>query len=340
MLISTGSRISVLNGGASDDWLLDAGTFARFLAFTSLDEQTIADVQAVVDAALAPIEEGLNIVDTIQKQIDELNPLSEIEEQAEDIVASITEWFDFGANMFVGGAGNDVLASGGNAHMSGGIGDDTYLVTFGTGDNVIDEAGFDAVHDWASLVGLSTSDLSALTGGGGGNDTLEVHSINWNNLSASQLHFETIDTGSGISLKISMLTNGGSPFPQMGDITIRNMDDVDNRVEHLVLAGNDNYLGIDLGSAFDSGLLGSRRMDTADELDAFYFNVSSGLTSSFANAWGGADGWADTLETAFGRIPGFGSAFETAQSSIATLADTASDLLGAVAPDYGDYLLS
>ena len=233
-----------------------------------------------------------------------------------------------------------MLASGGNAHMSGGVGDDTYLVTFGTGSNVIDEAGFDAVHDWAGQVDLSTNDLSALTTGGGGVDTLEVHSIDWSGFSAAQVKFETIDTGSGINLNISMLTEEGSPFPQMGDITIRNMDDTHDRIEHLILSGDDQYLGIDLADAFDSGGLGRVTMDTADEMDRFYFDVSSGLTSSFASEWGGADGWADTLETAFGRIPGFDSAFDTAKSSIVTLADTAGDLLGSVAPDHGDYLLS
>jgi Ca2+-binding RTX toxin-like protein len=315
LLITGGTTASLAHGGAGSDWIIGTGTLALFLAHSNLQEATLESFASAVDSVSDPLASALNTIDEIQETLEALNPFADEVEQVQQVIAETMEWFDLSTNQYVGGNWHDVLAGGaGDAHLIGGKGDDTYLFTFGAGDSVVDEAGFDAALDWADKLDLDASLLSDLTGGASGTDTLELRGWGWTGLGVENLTFKRLDTDAGQNLKIGFQTAEGAGVAALGGVTIKNMDDAGSQIEYLRIFDGVETETYDLAAAFADADFG-----VSDSFDFTNFLVGSGtgsgLNDDFVTEWNGTasePGWGKTLEDAFGLIPGSDTAFETA----------------------------
>ena len=210
-----------------------------------------------------------------------------------EIDLGLDEFLHFSTSQYVGGGGDDVLGAGGSGgDLVGGQGDDTYLFTFGyDGDHIADEAGLDSARNWADALGIDDGIIDDITGGGGGNDVVEIRG--WGTLfelGPDNLSFTVED---GEDLVIGMQTENGTGLSSMGSITLKNMHEEENRIETLRIVNADGYKDYDLSAAWENA-----------DFDIFKFETASGEKAGTSAIFDElAMDWLETTMTGFENVP-------------------------------------
>jgi hypothetical protein len=332
---------------------MDKGMFLTMLAGSMVPDSLLVRFNDAIDGILSPFEKIVDVVNDVSEMLDQLDPLGAIADAVSEAVGDVLDWFDFSVSQSIGGAGNDILASGGNGgDMVGGQGDDTYLFTFGFGGaHVIDEAGFATARDWSDLLGIDDALLDKTTGGGGGSDVIEIRGLmGLVEVGIDNLSFEQSNAG---DLSIGLQTEGGLQVG-LGTVTLTDMDDLDNRVETLRLVNASEVIDIDIGRAFDDGLfdlgnaVGKWWSDTVEGVGQIldgevpmawtkdagaalrpYVTATSATSTTQTAFEGRLDGWIDSFELIAGTA-------ETAGTNVARAVEAVRDWDETLVPETPD----
>jgi hypothetical protein len=288
-------------------------------------DSLLVEFAEAMDGILNPLESIVDVITDVNQMLDQLDPLGAIGDWFASVMDDIGSWFDFSVTQSLGGNGDDVLASGsGGGDMVGGLGHDTYLFTFGFGgEHIVDEAGFNAARDWASLLQVGDGLFDSISGGGGGTDVVEIRGpYGFFDIDIENLAFLLSHSG---DLTIGLQTEGGYQL-DMGTVVIKDMDDMANRIETLRIVNQDEIVDIDLGAAFDAGLFTAEgglsqwwdeTVDGVGEildgeipfswtdnanapLDAFVFVADPELATTQEKFGDKLDGWVTDIKTAAG----------------------------------------
>jgi len=160
------------------------------------------------------------------------------------------------AETFDGGAGNDTI--------SGGAGSDTYIFGVGSGNDTVNDWGWDAGTDTAKLVGLNASDVTFTRDGY--DLTIKINS-------------------SGETLKASsqFRDNDGFDQVQFADGTVWSRSQITDAAWIRGTSGNDSISGTGDAEIFDAGA-GNDTISGGAGSDTYIFGVGSG--NDTVNDWG------------------------------------------------------
>ena len=319
LMLASSGHLNFMFGGEGTDFIVDEMVYAGFLAASLIPQDVIDGVKGLIEAVAAPVEAAAETISGLADDIAALNPLAALEDAVEGVAAEITgslldldDFLDFSGTQYIGGAGDDFLGAGGaGGDLVGGLGDDTYLYTFGFGGtHVVDEAGLDAARNWGELLGLGDGLIDDVTGGAGGADVVELRG--WKglmDLSIDNVAF-TVDEGTDLILSYQI---AGQEVGSFGSLRLRNMDDAASRVETLRLVSSDGYEEFDLSAAWDAWAEGE-----TFEFEGEAFEGDAASMDFFETRNGD---WLETAATGLSNIPFAEEAAGLAQSAVNGLID-------------------
>ena len=279
-------------GQDGSDWMIDTSVFGELFKSAVLPGLIEKVLPGAFDSkAFTSIKAITSATETVSDKLASVNPLQaltdkveEIADEVTDATAEIRSALDFETAQLFGGAGDDFLAAGSTgADMIGGNGSDNYLFTFGSHeDAAIDEAGLDAVQSVADLLGFASDVSENITGGAGGDDTLELRDAG--DTDGSDLKFY-VDGDSDL-----MILHGEN------ELRIKNMDEVSTQIETLVVMGDEGGQSFNLAEAFEAGAFTANSEFGATSVDLSAFMEGSVEESEFDFAFAESfDGWVDTM---------------------------------------------
>jgi hypothetical protein len=303
---------SLFSGGDGADAIFTLGALGRLMLDGAFDDLPV--VQAFNEARAALV----GAVDAI------MQPVRAVHAAMAEAVDGLPELpdlpsFKLAPNLFIGGAGDDILSGEtGQERLVGDAGDDTYVVWFGEGDTVVDERGFGMLQDLADWAGAAIPALGDMLPTGGGNDVLEIRRAGL--FSLDTFDFTVDREGSDLVLGFRSLDG----LDTQGSVRVVGMDGAAGRIETLRLVDGGDSFAFDLAGAFAAAGTGS--VDLAD------FALGRSTGDAVANTiLGRLGGVADTIAL-FGQVRGAAVA-DLLHDGAATVAHA----LGLEAPE--DHLL-